>query len=121
MKLLLDQGTPRSAAAILQEAGFDTVHTGDIGFAEAEDEEIIVKAVLDGRVVITLDSDFHTILALSQADRPSVIRIRVECLRADDFSLLVQYVFDQCEQDIKAGAMISVTPTQIRVRRLPVS
>ena len=37
MKLLLDQGTPRSAAAILRGADFDAVHTGEIGLAEAED------------------------------------------------------------------------------------
>jgi len=29
MKLLLDQGTPRSAAVILRRAGFDAVHTGE--------------------------------------------------------------------------------------------
>jgi len=46
MKLLLDQGTPRSAAAILCRAGLDTVHTGEIGLAEAEDSEIIRRASL---------------------------------------------------------------------------
>jgi hypothetical protein len=49
MKLLLDQGTPRSAATILRRAGFDAVHTGEIGLAEAEDSEIIRRAVLEDR------------------------------------------------------------------------
>jgi len=40
MKLLLDQGTPRSSAALLRQAGFDVVHTGEIGLADAPDEEI---------------------------------------------------------------------------------
>ena len=31
MRLLLDQGLPRSAVAFLTERGFDTVHAGDIG------------------------------------------------------------------------------------------
>jgi len=39
MKLLLDQGIPRSAATILRRASFDAVHTGEIGLAEAEDSE----------------------------------------------------------------------------------
>ncbi|MBX3299420.1 MAG: DUF5615 family PIN-like protein [Acidobacteria bacterium] len=121
MKLLLDQGTPRSAADVLREAGFDVVHTGESGLAEAADAEIIQKASIEDRVVVTLDADFHSLLALSQAENPSTIRIRVEGLRADDFSLLVQYVLSQCEADLKAGAMISVTRSQIRVRRLPVS
>ena len=35
MKLLLDQGLPRSAAALLRDTGIDAVHTGEIGYAVA--------------------------------------------------------------------------------------
>jgi predicted nuclease of predicted toxin-antitoxin system len=121
MKLLLDQGTPRSAATILRRAGFDAVHTGEIGLAEAEDSEIIRRASEQNRVVVTLDADFHAQLALKQACGPSVIRIRVEGLRGESFSALLQNVLRQCTDDLKAGAMISVNESQIRIRRLPVS
>jgi predicted nuclease of predicted toxin-antitoxin system len=43
MKLMLDQGTPRSAATLLRRAGYDAVHTGETGLAEAEDAEIIAR------------------------------------------------------------------------------
>ena|SRR5438874_6103804 len=121
MKLLLDQGTPRSSATILRHAKFDAIHTGEIGLAEAEDAEIIRRALVEDRVVITLDADFHMLLALAQARKASVIRIRVEGLRAKEFSELGQSVLDQCADDLKAGAMISVNDFQIRVRHLPVS
>jgi len=121
MKLLLDQGTPRSTAAILRRAGFDSVHTAEIGLAEAEDSEIINRAALEQRIVITLDADFHMLLALARADRPSVIRIRVEGLRGEDLSALIQKVLNECAEDLEIGAMISVNDFQIRVRHLPVS
>lgn len=121
MKLLLDQGTPRSAASILREAGFDAVHTGEVGLAEAEDTEIIESAALEDRIVVTLDADFHTYLALSRKGKPSVIRIRIEGLRAEEFSSLVRYVLRESEDEVVAGAMISVTESQIRIRRLPLS
>lgn len=121
MKLLLDQGTPRSSADILRGAGFDAVHTGEIGFSESEDSEIIRRASLDGRIIVTLDADFHALLALSQAAEPSVIRIRIEGLRAAEISELLTRVLNQCADDLNAGCMITVTPLQIRVRRLPVS
>ncbi len=121
MKLLLDQGTPRSAATILRRTGFDAVHTGEIGLAEAEDSEIIRRAASEDRVVITLDADFHSHLALTQARHPSVIRIRIEGLRAEEFCRLLQNVLNQCAEDLKSGAMVSVNDFQIRVRRLPVS
>ncbi len=44
MKLLLDQGLPRSAASLLRDAGIDTIHTGEIGFATAEDTAILERA-----------------------------------------------------------------------------
>jgi len=121
MKLLLDQGIARSAATILRRAGFDVVHTGEAGLAEAEDSEIIRRAALEDRVVVTLDADFHMLLALAQAHKPSVIRIRIEGLRAEEFSRVLQEVLHKCADDLKAGAMISVNDFQIRIRRLPVA
>lgn len=121
MKLLLDQGTPRSAAHILREAGYDAVHAGEIGLAEAEDSEIIRVASQEERIVITLDADFHMLLALTRATEPSVVRVRIEGLRADALSQLIRIVLTQCPDDVTVGAMISVTDSQIRVRRLPVS
>ena len=47
MKLLLDQGLPRSTAEILRAAGFDVVHTAEIGLATATDEMIIARAVTE--------------------------------------------------------------------------
>ena len=70
MKLLLDQGLPLSAAALLRDAGVDTLHVGKIGMSEAEDAEIIQRARDEGRVVATLDADFHTLLALDEATLP---------------------------------------------------
>jgi len=86
MKLLLDQGAPRSAAVLLRNAGFDAIHTGEIGLAESSDADILKRALDENRVVATLAADFHALLALSDASQPSVIRIRVEGLRAEEFS-----------------------------------
>ena len=120
MKLLLDQGTPRSAAAILRKAGFDALHTGEIGMSEAPDFEILQRATIEDRMVVTLDSDFNALLAHQQALKPSVIRVRLEGLRAQAFSQLVEHVMRECAEDLKAGAMISVNEFQVRIRRLPV-
>jgi predicted nuclease of predicted toxin-antitoxin system len=80
MKLLLDQGLPRSAAALLCEAGIDAIHVADIGFSAADDTDILQRAQEDERVVVTLDADFHALLALTEATSPSVVRIRIERL-----------------------------------------
>ena len=89
IKLLLDQGLPRSASRLLCKAGIDTIHVAEIGFSTAEDREILAKAKEDNRVVVTLDADFHALLALSGAISPSVIRIRIERLKAEAMSNLL--------------------------------
>ncbi len=78
MKLLLDQGLPRSSAAVLRDLGLDAVHAGESALSTASDQAILEAARLEDRVVVTLDSDFHTILALEGSAGPSVIRLRRE-------------------------------------------
>lgn len=119
MKLLLDQGLPRTAATLLCEAGFDTVHVGDIGLAAAEDTEILQQARDDGRIVVTLDADFHSFLALSESVSPSVIRIRIQRLRATALTSLLLTVLNECEVDLQEGAAVTVEANRIRIRRLP--
>lgn len=75
---------------MLSQRGVDTVHVGEIGMAAAEDAEILVRGRVEQRVVVTLDADFHTLLALSGATLPSVIRIRLEGLKADGVIAVIE-------------------------------
>jgi predicted nuclease of predicted toxin-antitoxin system len=119
MKLLLDQGLPRSAATLLREVGIDTTHVAEIGMSAAEDAEILQKAREDGCIVVTLDADFHTLLALAEATSPSVIRIRIERLRAQSLSNLLLTVIGECEEDLDKGVAMTIDPGRIRLRNLP--
>ncbi len=120
MKLLLDQGLPRSAAAALCEVGFDAVHVGDIGMAEALDTQIIERAHAEGRVVVTLDADFHAILAQTRATSPSVVRLRVEGLRGAELARRLRVVLGACHESLEAGAVVSADMVRVKVKRLPI-
>jgi predicted nuclease of predicted toxin-antitoxin system len=119
MKLLLDQGLPRSAVTWLEEAGIDTVHVAEIGLSAADDTDILQRARDDERVVVTLDADFHALLALSAATSPSVIRIRIERLRAQALTNLLLRVIERLAEDLEQGIVVTVEPSRIRLRRLP--
>jgi predicted nuclease of predicted toxin-antitoxin system len=116
MRLLLDQGLPRSTVVHLRNLGIEAFHTGDRSLAAASDSEILEIGRQEGRIVVTLDADFHALLVLSG---PSVIRIRIEGLRAERLASLLANVLETCEDDLLRGAMASVTEHGIRVRRLP--
>ncbi len=119
MKFLLDQGLPRSTVLHLQGMGIEAEHVGSLGLATASDATILDEGRDRGAIVVTLDSDFHALLALSNASLPSVIRIRVQGLKGDAVARIIQRVIERAESDLVAGSAITVTYRRLALRRLP--
>ena len=119
MRCLLDQGLPRSAAKHLNDSGHDAKHTGDIGMASASDPSILKLAAEESRIIVTLDSDFHALLAVSGAVKPSVIRIREEGLRGEALARIVSAIAIQYESALLSGCVISYQGGKVRHRSLP--
>ncbi len=120
MKLLLDQGLPRSAAKTLREQGKDCFHVGEIGMSMAKDTEIMERAVAEGRVIVTLDGDFHFWLAHTRATAPSVIHVRIEGVRAEACLVIIREVWSQYSDALEAGCVVSVLPRKKRMHKLPI-
>lgn len=119
MKFLLDQGLPRSTVGNLEGMGLEAEHVGNLGLATASDEAILEEGRNRDAIVVTLDSDFHVLLALSNASSPSVIRIRMQGLKGDDTARIIRQVVEAAESDLVAGAAITVTDRRLALRRLP--
>lgn len=119
MRWLLDQGLPRSAASLLNEASQDAIHVGDIGMAGASDPSILSHALDEGRVIVTLDADFHSLLALNGNARPTVIRIREEGLKGDALAMIILHIVRQFERELEGGCVMSYQRGKIRYRKLP--
>jgi predicted nuclease of predicted toxin-antitoxin system len=119
MKLLHDQGLPRSAAGLLSAAGVDTVHVGEIGMSTASDSAILTQGQAEHRVVVTLDADFHALLALAGATAPSVIRLRLEGLKAAGLVSVLEKVIEEWGEALELGAVVTVDVNRSRMRRLP--
>jgi predicted nuclease of predicted toxin-antitoxin system len=117
-RLLLDQGLPRTTAALLSHAGWDAIHVSEIGMSRADDVDIVRRARSEKRICVTLDADFHSLLATSGERGASVIRIRKEGL--DALAALLQGIWAGTEDAFNGGAMVTVTDRSVRVRSLPV-
>ena len=120
IRLLLDQGIPHRAVTRLQDRGFTARHVADIGLERASDLDILQAARDEEECVVTLDADFHSHLAVSGAESPSVVRIRWEGLRSAEIAALIARVIQQAGIQLEQGAMVTVTERSIRVHRLPV-
>ena len=86
----------------------------------ATDEEILSFARARDGVVVTLDADFHALLAVSGASRPSVIRIRIQGLRATETAEYVRFVCVHFATELVAGSLITVKARKTTCHRLPI-
>ncbi len=70
---------------------------------------------------VTADSDFAATLALSGADKPSVVHIRgVAELPPEAHLRRLTDNLTAVDEDLEAGAVVSLSPTRLAVHRLPI-
>ncbi len=96
------------------------MHARQWGLATASDEAILQFALAYHRVNCTIDADFHTLLAVTGASGPSVVRIRREGMRGAEVASLLFRVWSEVAASIEQGAVVTVTEKAIRLRRLPI-
>jgi predicted nuclease of predicted toxin-antitoxin system len=72
----LDQNRSPRLAQLLREAGHDAVHALDRGLERADDDVLLDVARDEQRIVISGDTDFGALPALTRQKSPSVILFR---------------------------------------------
>lgn len=120
MRFLLDMGLAQSTARHLREQGHDVVHLRDQGLQQLSDKEIVVKAQIERRVILTHDLDFGRIIALSQSHLPRVVTFRLSSMQPDQVNRYLDDTLDRFAEELGQGALVSVNEEAIRVRPLPV-
>lgn len=85
------------------------------------DDTILTYARQQELTIVTLDSDFHALIALSGSITPSVVRLRVEGLKAQQACDLIVRVLLNLESELERGVLVSTTLELIRVKRLPIT
>lgn len=121
MRFLLDEGLSPRLVDLLAAAGHDVVHVRAIGLISAPDPVILGRAVDDQRVLITLDTDFGALVAHSRATVPSIVLFRGEVTRwSDRQAALLLANLDAVAEDLRAGAVVVLGDSRLRVRRLPI-
>jgi predicted nuclease of predicted toxin-antitoxin system len=119
MKLLLDMNLSPRWAAWLATEGIEAVHWSTLGAPNAPDETIMAFARVAGYTVLTHDLDFSAILAATKGEKPSVVQIRSDDLRPENIGGMVIQALRQTQDELEAGALLSIDMRRARVRLLP--
>lgn len=80
----------------------------------------MAAAVAESRVLVSMDTDFGELLAISNATLPSVVLFRRVGRTAEDQAALLLLNLADIADDLDAGAIAVITNSQIRLRRLPI-
>ena len=119
MRFLLDMNLSPSWKSVLIRHGHDSIHWSEIGDNRAADTEIFEYAANNGYVIVTHDLDFGKILALTRANRPSVIQLRTDDVSPRHLSKLLIATITKYASDLEAGSLIVLDELKARVRVLP--
>lgn len=119
MKLLVDMNLSPGWVPVLREAGWEAEHWSKIDNPRAADGEIMAWAKEHGAVVFTHDLDFGSLLALTQAEGPSVIQVRTQDVTPDAIGRLVLGALRQFQTELEEGALIILDEARTRARILP--
>ena len=120
MKIVIDMNIPPTWVSVFEAAGYDAVHWSAIGDIKATDTVIMAWAVSNGYTVFTHDLDFGTLLAISEADTPSVIQVRTQDVFPDKLGKIVLAALLQFQSELETGALVTVNEAQAKARILPI-
>lgn len=119
MRFLVDNALSPYVAEGLRKAGYDAVHVRERGMAASSDKEIFELAAREGRIILSADTDFGTLLAFYQAAKPSVVIFRQSDKRPPSTLSLFLANLSGIGEALEEGAVVVFRDRHIRVRKLP--
>jgi predicted nuclease of predicted toxin-antitoxin system len=97
----------------------DAVHWSSVGKHDAPDYVIINWARDNDYVVFTHDLDFGTAIALTKAEKPSIIQVRTQDVTVSHLSNMVIPTIKKYAELLEKGALLVIDEDKNRIRILP--
>jgi len=119
MKILIDMNLSPDWVREFKRLNFEAVHWSMIGKPDAADAVLMNWARENNYIVFTHDLDFGTALALTKAEKPSVIQVRTQNVTVSHLSKMVTTTIEKYADLLNAGALLILDENKQRIRILP--
>jgi predicted nuclease of predicted toxin-antitoxin system len=121
MRFLVDENLSPRLCQLIATPDDTVEHVTDALGPGASDREIMAYAIDDGAVVLTADTDFGALLARGGQGKPSVVLVReLLSLPVAGQGRLLAANLGQVRDVLTNGAIVVLSPHDIRVRPLPI-
>jgi len=119
MKIVLDMNIPQGWKEFFEGQGHEAIHWREIGDIRAEDTEIMEWAGQNQYIVFTHDLDFGSLLYSTNAEKPSVIQLRMEDIVPSVAGDMVVAALNKTARQPESGSLLIIDPKRHRIRLLP--
>ncbi len=119
MKLKLDENLPADAVKVCRDAGHDVETVVEEDMGGAIDPDVLAAATREGRVLITLDTDFADARRFPPGTHGGIVVLRIHDQRWNALRPHLERVIGSDVLDHLAGGLAIVTEARIRYRRAP--
>lgn len=116
LRFLVDVGVGKGIEKYLRGEGFDTKAVRDMD-PRMEDEEIIHTAVLENRMVITMDKDFGELAYHSSMKHNGVLLLRLEDATGSEKLQVVKHIMKNYADRIKNSFCVFQN-NRFRIRKI---
>lgn len=117
MKVKLDEHLPRAAVAVLEKAGHDVHTVLDEGLGGRKDDVVLVAAIHEGRLLITMDRGFADVRRYPPGSHHGVVVLRPTDQQPASVSEMLHGLVTRVDLDGLDGCNVIVQGNTLRVRR----
>jgi predicted nuclease of predicted toxin-antitoxin system len=119
MRILIDMNLSPGWVNEFKLYNIEAIHRSEIGDIGAPDVAIMDWARKNEYIVFTHDLDFGTALALTKAEKPSVIQVRTQNVTVAHLSKMVISAIETYADLLLKDALIVLDEDKKRIRILP--
>lgn len=119
MKILIDMNLSPDWVREFKLHNIEAVHWSAVGKFDAADDIIMEWARRNEYIVFTHDLDFGTALALTKAEKPSVIQVRTQDVTVTHLNKMLMPTLNNYADLLEKGAILVIDEDKQRIKILP--
>jgi predicted nuclease of predicted toxin-antitoxin system len=116
VKFLVDRCAGKRLADWLRQQGHDVVESRELG-PDPGDRTLLETAFQEGRILITIDTDFGSLIFQEGFTHAGIVRL--PDVLVEKRIALFSELFARHEEDLEAGAIITIRGNRIRISPSP--